>query len=229
MNKKPLETPFSWTCPYCESSTTINSDDFSSSMHSLTIKNKHGSKILHVYFIICPNPQCKEYSLILKLFKAEYKPMVGTVITGYEKEWQVIPSYSARTFPEYIPKPILDDYYEACKIQNLSPKAAATLARRCLQGMIRDFWGIRKNRLIDEIHELENKVEPLTWKAIDAVRKVGNIGAHMEKDVNIVIDVEPDEAKLLIGLIENLIDDWYITRYRREERYNKIISIGEEK
>jgi hypothetical protein len=46
--------------------------------------------------------------------------------------------------PDYIPEQIKDDYYEACSILNLSPKASATLARRCLQGMIRDFWGITK-------------------------------------------------------------------------------------
>ena len=36
-----------------------------------------------------------------------------------------------------IPIPqLMDDYEEACAIVNLSPKASATLSRRCLQGMI---------------------------------------------------------------------------------------------
>ena len=39
----------------------------------------------------------------------------------------------------------------------------------------------------------------------------------MEKDVNEIIDIEPEEAKLLIKLIENLIQDWYIARHKREE------------
>ena len=67
-------------------------------------------------------------------------------------------------------------------------------------------------RLIDEIEAIEDKVDPLTWKAIDAVRSVGNIGAHMEKDINVIVDVDPDEAAQLISLIEILIKDWYITR-----------------
>ncbi|MCP1830281.1 hypothetical protein ACVIHH_005106 [Bradyrhizobium sp. USDA 4518] len=33
--------------------------------------------------------------------------------------------------------------------------------------------------------------------AIDAVRIVGNIGAHMEKDVNLIVDIEPGEAQML--------------------------------
>ncbi len=63
--------------------------------------------------------------------------------------------------------------------------------------MIRNFWGIAKPRLIDEVDALQDKVDPLTWSAIDAVRRIGNIGAHMEKDIDLIVDVEPDEAELL--------------------------------
>ena len=38
------------------------------------------------------------------------------------------------------------------------------------------------------------------WGAIEAVRSVGNIGAHMENDINVIVDVEPEEAKLLIWI-----------------------------
>jgi hypothetical protein len=89
--------------------------------------------------------------------------------------------------------------------------------------MIRDFWSISKARLIDEITALEDKVDPLTWSAIDAVRKIGNIGAHMGKDINLIVDVDPDEADLLIGLIETLIHDWYIVRHEREARLKKLV------
>jgi hypothetical protein len=138
-------------------------------------------------------------------------------------------SSAAKPFPSYIPSPILADYSEACLIVSLSPKASATLARRCLQGMIRDFWGIRKHRLKDEIDALEEKVDPQTWDAIDSVRKIGNIGAHMEADINVIVDVDPDEATLLIGLIETLLADWYVARHNRDERMAKIKAAAEEK
>jgi hypothetical protein len=32
----------------------------------------------------------------------------------------------------------------------------------------------------------------------------------------LIIDVDPEEAQLLIGLIEFLIEDWYITRHKRQ-------------
>ena len=88
--------------------------------------------------------------------------------------------------------------------------------------MIRDFWGIQKSRLIDEIEELKSHVDALTWEAIDGLRRLGNIGAHMERDINTITDVEPHEAELLIGLIENLLKDWYIARHDKEERYRLI-------
>ena len=92
--------------------------------------------------------------------------------------------------------------------------------------MIRDFWGISKARLIDEIAELQGKIEPTPWQAIDAVRGVGNIGAHMEKDINLIVDVDPDEARLLIGLIEFLLKDWYVGRHEREEHMKRVIALG---
>jgi hypothetical protein len=95
--------------------------------------------------------------------------------------------------------------------------------------MIRDFWGISKARLIDEIDAIKDKVDSLTWQAIDAVRRVGNIGAHMEKDINVIIDVDPDEAAQLIGLIELLLNDWYITRFERQERLKSIAALAQSK
>lgn len=141
----------------------------------------------------------------------------------------VYPESTAIIFPEYVPKAIRKDYEEACAILRKSPKASATLSRRCLQGMIRDFWGIKKNRLVDEINELQGKVPPAQWAAIDALRTIGNIGAHMEKDVNLVVDVEPGEAEQLIRLIELLIDKWYINRHEEEELYKSITDAASSK
>ena len=95
--------------------------------------------------------------------------------------------------------------------------------------MIRDFWKISKNRLKDEVDALEEKIDPDTWSSIDVVRSVGNIGAHMEKDINIIVDVEPEEAQLLIGLVEQLIDDWYVDRENRHQRSESLRVLAEAK
>jgi hypothetical protein len=100
--------------------------------------------------------------------------------------------------------------------------------------MIRDFCKITKSRLVDEIDELRAQVHagkgPLgvqmdTVDAIDDVRKIGNIGAHMEADVNVIIDVDSDEAQLLIELTETLFDEWYVAAEAREAHLSHLKSI----
>lgn len=51
----------------------------------------------------------------------------------------------------------------------------------------------------------------------------------MEEDINLIVDVEPNEAKLLIELIETLIKEWYVNKHEREERLNKLVQINKEK
>jgi len=95
--------------------------------------------------------------------------------------------------------------------------------------MIRDFWGIRKNTLKEEIDSLQDKIDAGLWKAIHAVRSVGNIGAHMEKDVNFIVDVEPEEAQKLIRLIELLLYEWYVRRDDRARRVKDVIDLAQAK
>jgi uncharacterized protein (UPF0147 family) len=51
----------------------------------------------------------------------------------------------------------------------------------------------------------------------------------MEKDINIIVDVEPEEAQLLIGLIEQLVDDWYVDRENRRVRSEALKALAEAK
>ena len=51
-------------------------------------------------------------------------------------------------------------------------------------------------------------IDSINWDAIEAVRRLGNIGAQMEKDINVVVDVDPEEANLLIGFVETLLREW---------------------
>jgi hypothetical protein len=49
------------------------------------------------------------------------------------------------------------------------------------------------------------------------------------KDVNVIIDVEPEEADLLIKLIEDYFKDWYIARHDKEERQLKLKQLATSK
>jgi len=220
---------FNWTCPFCGSKTTINDNDFHVQDDYMTIENSEGRRILKNEWIVCPNEDCKKINLTVILYDYYWKQETSWKRGEVLNYWTLLPNSVAKVFPEYIPLVLRNDYEEAAKILQLSPKASATLSRRCLQGIIRDFWKISKSRLIDEISAIEDKVDPLTWKSIDSVRKVGNIGAHLEKDINLIIDVEPKEANLLIQLIELLFEEWYIHRHERELKLNAIIEIADKK
>ena len=51
----------------------------------------------------------------------------------------------------------------------------------------------------------------------------------MEQDVNLIVDVEPEEAQALIDLIEMLFEDWYVDRHEREQRTARVIALGRSK
>lgn len=188
-----------------------------------------GSVGFGIFTVRCPNTECNKTYLRARLTSSDFYN--GSNHEGSIKEtWQLLPESSAKILPEYIPKAILQDYLEACRIKDLSAKASATLARRALQGMIRDFWEITgKKTLKDEVDAIEGKVDSDTWNAIEAVRSVGNIGAHMERDIDLIIDIDPEEAQLLVELIETLVEDWYVSRQKRKERTNKVATLAQEK
>lgn len=214
---------FNWTCSHCERAVTISDERTSRGQHFLSVENTDGLRLLISNFIVCPNPDCNRVTLTATLFSAAWSGGELRPVKSIQ-HWNLVPDSRAKNFPAYIPAPILDDYREACLIKDLSPKASATLSRRCLQGMIRDFWSVKPSRLVDEIATIQPQVDPLTWDAIDAVRRIGNIGAHMEKDINLIVDVDPNEANLLIELIETLLRDWYINREERQARMSHLVA-----
>ena len=220
--------PQRWTCPFCNRPTTLNDQDATSGSRHLFDGTKFGMVGITWGSARCPNPECREVSLHVSFTEREYD--IGRSVPTKEiASWGLRPESSAKPLPDYIPSPIQEDYYEACLIVEKSPKASATLSRRCLQGMIRDYWKIKGTSLFAEINALENHVDPNTWKSIDAVRQVGNIGAHMEANINHIIPVEPEEAQLLIGMIEQLIDDWYVQRFEREQRTRRVTELARAK
>lgn len=212
-------------CPHCQHHFTPTSRDENRQIINFTTPDytgqyKHG-ELIH---IICPNEKCKKTIMFL---------VINYIYNGhvYDKFYSkmIYPDKTIKQYPDYIPEQIREDYEEACKIAELSPKASATLARRCLQGIIRDFYSINRKTLREEINAIKEKVDVGLFDAIDAVRMIGNIGAHMEKDVNLVVDIEPEEAHQLIKLIELLFEETYIRREDRKQRLQAIKQINEDK
>ena len=226
-----MSLTFSWQCPYCNQYATLYGSDVETSSNSFAIAGKEARYQLNTHVIVCPNSNCSEYTITAYLNAISIAPphFPDEVIEPPIQSWRLKPDSGAKSFPSYIPLQIIKDYEEACLISSLSPKASATLSRRCLQGMIRDFHGVKKRNLFEEIQAIKDVIDPTVWKAIDSVRSVGNIGAHMEKDIDLIIDVSPNEANSLIALIEMLLKEWYVGRYEKEQELQSIIAIAEAK
>ena len=208
-------------CPYCNHAAALNDSTY------LKVKSSFESPY-HGY-----NP-LKDSEVTLGIFKCPHCSgySINAQGTGPKVKTDVVhikPISLAKQFPDYIPKAIRQDYEEAYAIVNLSPKASATLSRRCLQGMIRDFYKVKPSMLFKEIGQLEHKIPVMQWKVLDGIRKLGNIGAHMENDINVIVDIDPGEAEKLLKVIEKLLQDWYVENHETELLYSDIIAISDEK
>lgn len=219
-------------CPYCNS--PVNSSLVSRLDVSKT-GSVYSSHFMPLYSPIgsgSPQPPRDGYSLFhyncpdcgkLSIrFKGKEDPFHG-------EERMIMPRSTAPIYPDYVPAAVRQDFSEAYETVEISPKASATLSRRCLQGMIRDVFGVSERTLYKEISAIQPRVSPLEWSAIDSLRKIGNIGAHMEADINTIIDVDPNEAETLVLFIEHLIHEWYIKRHADEELMRKITQINSNK
>lgn len=218
----------SWECPFCGRLSVFESMERKHASFSMKADTKYGVLVFESFVNVCPNPECKEFTYLSKLSTGKLEGGYYRPVDEIES-WVNRPSGIYKQFPDYVPKVILADYREAVLIKDLSPKASATLSRRCLQGMIRDAWHVKPARLVDEIKAIEGQIESSVWSAIDAIRNIGNIGAHMENDINVIVDVEPGEADMLIGLLELLIQEWYVEKYERQRRVEAITALAAEK
>jgi hypothetical protein len=247
-----LHPPFDFECPFCERPTTVTREDYEGSfvkgLQDPTLGCLSGSTLrevgLGLHFVRCPNSACRRVSVRVDLMVTVmvYYPaapsspgLARAQLSGANVEWVTIherwihPESRARVFPEYVPAAIREDYREACLIEQHSPKAAATLARRAIQGMIRNVFKVERRDLYQEIDAIRSDVHPDTWNAIDGVRQAGNVGAHMRRNIDEIVDVSPDEARALIQLVEALVEDWYVTPYKRRQLMGKVTAIGNAK
>lgn len=212
----------SFTCPFCGKVIAKNNSTYTSYRSTFYSSNYANKKeYLNIQSVLLEFNHCPI---------CDFQNISATYMQGPKQhKVNIFPVSMAKQFPDYIPLPIREDYEEAYAIKDLSPKASATLSRRCLQGMIRDFWNITKSSLYQEISELKDKIPSKQWDVLNGIRNIGNIGAHMEKDINTIVDIDPNEAERLIRVIELLIEKWYVARHDEEALYDEVIALSDEK
>lgn len=126
-----------------------------------------------------------------------------------------------------VPKHISDDLTEAMLVLPFSAKASAALSRRCLQNILIDAAGVKREaNLVDQIGSAVNAhgLSSGLRKLLTAVRQVGNYAAHpiQDKHTGVIVDVEPGEAELNISTLEALIDFFYIRPAEEQEKLDEI-------
>ncbi len=234
---------FNWTCPYCNRPQTANDENTHQTDDRIFVgENAEGKISIATMSVACVNLDCRRTQINVLVGSASFDNGYNYRGIDYNApkfySQRIMPLGSSKPQPDFIPAVLREDYTEACQIRDLSAKASATLIRRCLQGMIRDFAGISRGTLDQEVKALRAAVEDgsadraitiETVEAIDHVRSVGNIGAHMEKDINLIIPVDNGEAQALIDLVEMLFDEWYVARETRKQRLLRIAGIASEK
>ncbi|WP_454954284.1 DUF4145 domain-containing protein [Fusobacterium hwasookii] len=218
---------FNFICPYCQTRTTIEKSNLFE--EEIIYNEDNQRKIMLFSIITCPNIECNRATIIMKDYETE-KNSFGTYKVGTPiKTKRIEPEFNYKHYPEYIPEQIRQDYEEASKIVSLSPKASATLSRRCLQGMIRDFHGVNEDNLYKEIEAIKAQLGINIYNALHSLRAIGNIGAHPEQDINLIVDIDEGEAEKILKLIEFLIDKWYIAREEENKMLNDVNQIALQK
>ena len=213
-----------YQCPFCNLSLALSNDTYSNYFlnffdvtkfknNAATWKRDNLSSV-KVVFIKCPS--CKKTSIYA----------LGHSKDLTELSVNIYPRTTFNRYPDYVPKHIKEDYQEAYAIIEFSERCAAMLARRCLKNMIEDFWQMESATLYDAIYYLREEMDNKLWKAVESVCTLGNIGEHMKKDINILIEVDPLEAQRLIKLIELFIKEWYVAKNNRDTLFEQIINMG---
>ena len=127
----------------------------------------------------------------------------------------VYPKTTARPVPPEVDLAFENDFREACLVIGDSEKASAALSRRCLQKLLIEKAGAKEKATLDsQIQEVLDSgvLQSQLADAIDAIRTVGNFGAHPIKSTHTgeVIEVELGEAEWLLDTLEGLFDFYFV-------------------
>jgi len=183
----------------------------------------------------CPNPKCKKIILKLQNGSAMFSERGNFINMAPKKDFLVYPKGSPRSpCPPEVPIKYAEDYNEACMVLTDSPKASAALSRRCLQNILRDIAKVKPGKLSDEIQQVIDRgnLPSHISESIDAIRIIGNLAAHPEKDKSTgeIISVEPGEAEWNLDVLESLFDFYFvqpeITKKKKEALNQKLKKAG---
>jgi hypothetical protein len=159
-------------------------------------------------------PRCRKFNIRLQW--GQSRAQAWNIMVHVAGERVIHPKGGMNRRPASIdvPRPIAEDYNEACQVLADSPKASAALSRRCLQAILREYAKVKAQDLSKEIDELLASKQLPTYLAndIDAIRHYGNFAAHPIKSASSgeIVPVEPGEAEWQLDLLDSLFDFYFV-------------------
>lgn len=146
------------------------------------------------------------------------KPIVSVDFQGEEGVRLGYPTQGSKSVDDSVPKEIAKDYQESLLVLQYSSNASAALSRRCLENILKK-QGFNNNRLSEKIAAAKRSLPSYIVECIDASRSIGNLAAHPNVDScsGTLLDVDQDEAELMIHMLEELFDHYYIKPKKNKE------------
>jgi len=207
------------TCPHCRHAATFDEPPTNRMVGQRmerinTALSAHGDKeYVHVYSSVCPN--CLKPIVVMTVREETTNKVLDRRL--------IFPPNVVRAVPPEVPPHIGEDFAEAAAVISLSEKASAALSRRCLQSVLNEKIGKRKD-LSTQIDEAIKQLPTRIGENLDCIRQVGNYAAHPEKveSTGTIVDVEPEEANWTLDVLEELFDHYYVMPKKAEERRAKL-------
>ena len=208
-------------CPYCGIGISQNSREWHEDTYAVPIADDEFDEGYNIVSGFCPD--CNKLIIRLQHGTGYYSDTYRDYLMEIDgNELLIYPKFPvSKKISLYVPKKYADLYLEASQVNNISPRASATLSRYILQSILHEELDIEKRNLEQEIAELEhNPSIPSTIIAmLQVFRKIANFGAHPKKSTNSkeIIEVESGEAEVMLELIDELFDYVFIKPKQQEE------------
>ena len=211
-------------CPYCKIGIQVQFKNHTTIPYIWDDEDCDYGKGYELKNGLCP--ACGELIIILTDGRIEDN-RDGLEIYELGAEFIIYPVHkNTRDLPIEVQGIYRKDFFEACQVLEISPKASAAISRRLLQHLLREEFNIKRKNLVQEIEEFISKHDIPTYlkESVDAVRHIGNFAAHPQKSITTgeIIDVEHGEAEWLLEVLEALFDFSIVQPKRLDIRRNKL-------
>lgn len=215
------------TCPNCNKKYTMYFADLK--MSSADLSEEYTTRFISY---ICP--ECNE--IIVFYQASEYDvafdrvEIIDTQLL-LPKETNVV----EKKWPNYVNDKIIKDYQKTVSVIDIAPDLAVSNGRKALERIILAKWPDVVNverKYEDRLPDLADMVRYVKknklyddYDLLEQIKNIGNNSIHIfnvDKDINI----SRDDAKLVLSIIELLINELFVKPEERSELKTKIAALA---